>query len=123
MVRLSRFLKPYILSLIIIFTLLFVQAMTDLELPSYMSNIVNVGIQQNGISDPIPQILRQSTLDHLVLLMPESDSAGLRDGLEKLDKAEMTADAYTAAVAQYPLLADEILWSVKIGRASCRERV
>ena len=115
MVRLSRFLKPYILSLIIIFTLLFVQAMTDLELPSYMSNIVNVGIQQNGISDPIPQILRQSTLDHLVLLMPESDSAGLRDGLEKLDKAEMTADAYTAAVAQYPLLADEILWSVKTG--------
>ena len=112
MFRLTRFLRPFIGSLILIFVLLFVQATTDLELPSYMSDIVNVGIQQNGISDPIPQVLRQTTLDHLDLLMTKADAAAFHAGLQKRDRAEMTAADYEAAVAEYPLLADEVLWTV-----------
>ena len=44
MIKLIKFFKPYALWVVLIFGLLFVQAMTDLALPDYMSNIVNNGI-------------------------------------------------------------------------------
>lgn len=37
--------------ILLIFALLFLQAYCDLSLPSYTSNIVDVGIQQKGIED------------------------------------------------------------------------
>lgn len=50
MIRLRKYLKPFIIMLLLSIGLLFVQASADLNLPNYMSNIVSVGIQQNGIS-------------------------------------------------------------------------
>ena len=44
MMKLIKIYKPYALWVLVIFALLFVQAMTDLALPDYMSNIVNNGI-------------------------------------------------------------------------------
>jgi len=49
-----RFLKPYWLSVVLVIALLFVQANADLALPDYLSRIVNVGIQQNGIEADLP---------------------------------------------------------------------
>ena len=46
MFRLFKYLKPYVLLILIAIGLLFAQAMADLALPNYMSDIVNVGIQQ-----------------------------------------------------------------------------
>ena len=45
MLKLKRYLKPYVLFLVCGIALLFGQAMLELELPNYMSNIVNIGIQ------------------------------------------------------------------------------
>ena len=42
-------LRKYSLQIILVFILLFMQAMCDLSLPSYTSDIVNIGIQQSGI--------------------------------------------------------------------------
>ncbi len=53
--------------------LLFVQAYCDLSLPDYTSKIVDTGIQQGGIESPLPETVRQSTLDALSLLMSEDD--------------------------------------------------
>lgn len=59
--------------------LLVVQANCDLALPGYTSKIVDVGIQQGGVESPLPQTLRQQTLDALCVLMPAEDAAALQN--------------------------------------------
>ena len=59
--------------------LLFVQAYCDLSLPDYTSKIVDIGIQQGGIESPLPETVRQSTLDALSLLMSEEDADALQN--------------------------------------------
>ncbi len=56
MIKLLKYLKPYALFIIVTIGLLFVMANADLALPDYLSRIVNVGIQQNGIDSVIPAI-------------------------------------------------------------------
>ncbi len=55
--------------------LLVVQAYCDLSLPDYTSKIVDVGIQQGGIESPVPDTIRDTTLQALELLMSEQDAA------------------------------------------------
>ena len=84
--------------------LLFVQAYCDLSLPDYTSRIVDTGIQQGGIESPLPETIRQSTLDALTLLMSEEDADALQnaygyylqdDGVLKL-RTDLTDDERTA---------------------------
>jgi len=70
-----RFLKPYWLSVVLVIALLFVQANADLALPDYLSRIVNIGIQQNGIEADLPPVLRASTFEAMEKLM-QSEGAG-----------------------------------------------
>ena len=55
--------------------LLVVQAYCDLSLPDYTSKIVDTGIQQGGIESPVPDTIRDTTLQALELLMSEQDAA------------------------------------------------
>ena len=68
MLKLLKNLKKSWLQVLCIIVLLCVQAVADLKLPSFTSDIVNVGIQQNGIEDAVPEAIRKSTLDKVVFL-------------------------------------------------------
>ncbi|MHB8111948.1 MAG: ABC transporter ATP-binding protein [Bellilinea sp.] len=75
MIRLVRYLKPYLSMILLTIVLLFVQANADLALPDYLSRIVNNGIQQGGVENAVPTALRASTMDHLQLfLTPDEQS-------------------------------------------------
>ena len=65
MTRLIKYLRPYVWWIILILLLLFGQAMADLSLPTYMSDIVNVGIQQDGIENAVPRAIRPAEFDRL----------------------------------------------------------
>ena len=67
MKKLLKYLRPFAGSIVIAIMLLFVQAISDLSLPSYMSNIVNIGIQQKGIEDAVPKAIKSSELNKLLL--------------------------------------------------------
>lgn len=54
MLRMFRELKGSYRYIVLIFALLFGQAFCDLALPSYTSDIINVGVQQGGIPDSVP---------------------------------------------------------------------
>ncbi len=69
MLKLIKHLKPFIASIICAIILLFVQAGSDLALPDYVSNIVNVGIQQGGIENSVPQAIRSSEMNKLTLFV------------------------------------------------------
>lgn len=73
MLKLIRYLKPYTVFIVVAVALLFVQAMTELALPDYMSNIVNVGIQQGGIEDAIPEVVSKETFDDVSLFMSQEE--------------------------------------------------
>ena len=63
MTKVLKYLKPFTLSIILVIGLLVVQAACDLSLPDYTSNIVNVGIQQNGIENAVPTVIREKELN------------------------------------------------------------
>lgn len=64
-----KHLKKYTIPILACLMLLCVQAYCDLSLPEYMSNIVNVGIQQGGIESIVPERLRAEDFDSMVLFM------------------------------------------------------
>lgn len=72
MIKMLKYLKPFTISVITVVVLLVVQAVCDLSLPDYTSNIVNVGIQQNGIENAVPKEIRKSELDKLMIFMKDS---------------------------------------------------
>lgn len=54
MSKIAKNMLPYWKSVIIILALLVVQAMCDLALPSYTSDIIDVGIQNSGVEHVVP---------------------------------------------------------------------
>ena len=74
MIKLVKFLKRSAGFVVLIIALLFLQAYCDLSLPDYTSKIVNVGIQQKGIEDSVPEKMRTTTMDGLKLFMDEKDA-------------------------------------------------
>src|SRR5512136_2796709 len=101
MIRLAKYLKPYLLLILIAIALLFVQANADLALPDYMSNIVNYGIQQGGVVDAVPTAIRQSEMNRLLaFISADNQTAVLADyTLENTTSAD-----YAVIVKKYPVL-------------------
>jgi ATP-binding cassette subfamily B protein len=73
--RIIRLLKDHLVAVAIIGVLLVVQANLELALPNYMSDIVDVGIQQKGVDSPVPDTIRESTLADLTMFMTDTDAA------------------------------------------------
>lgn len=95
MFKLIKYFKPFLLSLVSIFLLLVVQASCELSLPEYTSNIINIGIQQEGIENSVPKFLRKITLDKLSIFLNEEDIDFIKENytlsddiytLKKIDK-------------------------------------
>ncbi|MCM0648045.1 ABC transporter ATP-binding protein/permease [Clostridium swellfunianum] len=107
MYKLAKYLKPYIGLLLIAVVLLFGQAMADLSLPDYMSNIVNVGIQQNGIENAVPDAIRVSQMDKLTIFMNNEDKQEVLKNYTLIDKSNSDYDKY---LKSYPALEKESIY-------------
>ena len=83
-------------AMIAILAVLIVQAYCDLSLPSYTSDIVNVGIQQGGISESIPDAVTQKDMDKLLLFVSGNDTKTVKDAYEL--KKKDTGYDYDGAV-------------------------
>ena len=110
MVKIAKYLKPFTAIILSAILLLFVQAICDLSLPDYMSNIVNKGIQQGGIVDAVPEAVRQSTMEKLMLFMDEKDKADVVAAYNLIDKVSPRYENY---LKQYPGLAEEPVYIIK----------
>lgn len=110
MLKLRKYFKPYIFITIIAILFIFIQAMSDLALPDYMSNIVNQGIQQGGIVNAVPSAVRQSTMDKLTLFMSDDDKKEVLNDYTLIDKNSSDYDKY---VKQYPTLKKEPIYVLK----------
>lgn len=87
MLKIIKFAKKSWCWMIIIIALLFVQASCDLSLPQYTSDIVDVGIQNGGISESIPKAMTETTYKELKLFMEEETSLDSYYDCLEYDKA------------------------------------
>lgn len=79
-------------ALLLIIAVLFIQAYCDLSLPAYTSDIVNVGIQQGGVEDQVPEQISVKEMDRLLLFVPS-------------DEQQTVLDSYTEDDNTYDVLA------------------
>ena len=98
MLKLKRYLKPYFVLLVAGIVLLFGQATLELTLPNLMSDIVNVGIQQGGITSAAPQAISSDAMQLMQLMMSEQDRTVVQESYETLSE-RTDRDALTK---QYP---------------------
>jgi len=110
MLRLLKYLKPYLFLILLTIALLFVQANADLALPDYLSKIVNVGIQQGGVENAVPEAIRQSEMDKLLIFMTAEEKALVLDSYTLVQPGTPEAEQY---VQQYPAVATEPVYVLK----------
>lgn len=94
MMKIMKYLKESKAAVAAILVLLVVQAWCELSLPSYTSDIVDVGIEQGGIESAAPEVMREETMETICLFMTDEEEAQVRA-------------AYVLEDGQYTLSIDE----------------
>ena len=120
MLRLLKYLKPFVPLLVIAIALLFAQANADLALPDYMSRIVNVGIQQGGVESAVPEAVRESTMSGLLLFLSPEEGADVLAHYTLVDRSSSDFDDY---LDDYPILADQPVYVRKAVDSPVIERL
>lgn len=81
--KIFKYLKEYKAFVVCIILLLIVQAYCDLSLPQYMSDIVDIGIQQGGIEHVAPEEMREETMENLCVFLSDEDAETVKDAYRK----------------------------------------
>ncbi len=105
MLKILKYLGKTWIEVIVIVTLLCVQAASDLALPDYTSKIVNTGIQQGGIETAIPEAISKDEMDNL--LMFTNDDSKILDCYKLVSKDTVSNDEYNNYLKKYPALENE----------------
>ena len=111
MVKVLKNLKESWISVITIVLLLIVQAAGDLTLPDYTSKIVNVGIQNGGIENVAPEVIRKSEIDNMLIFTEEDNK--ILASYEEISKDNLDSAEYEKLVKKYPALENESLYRIK----------
>ncbi|NFH67841.1 ABC transporter ATP-binding protein [Clostridium botulinum] len=106
MLKLLKHLKKSVWLILAILVLLVGQAVCDLTLPKYTSDIVNVGIQHGGVDKITPDVIRESEMERLSLFIEDRDYKEVLENYDLVNKGS-TSDE------EYPLLEEENLYVLK----------
>ncbi len=104
MTKLLGYLKPFAVMIIAVVALLFVQAFAELNLPSYMSDIVNTGIQQGGIENAAPEAISANGYKLITTFMSDGEKQLVADNYTLVEAGD---PAYTQ---QYPASVDTAIY-------------
>ena len=100
-------------SLLLIVMLLIVQAVCDLSLPDYTSRIINVGVQQAGIEEVAPSVMRANTMQEILLLAEEKDGKTIQKSYQLLNRDKMKAEDIQKYEKKYPAFKKENVYILK----------
>ncbi|BES64535.1 ABC transporter ATP-binding protein [Gottschalkiaceae bacterium SANA] len=110
MTKILKYLKPFTLWILVAIALLYGQAMADLALPDYMSNIVNVGIQQGGNENALPEVLRQADLEKMELFVTADNKALIEASYQFIEPG---TSEYKKVAETYPNITNEGVYRLK----------
>lgn len=108
--KMLKFLKKYWAAVAAIIILLMVQALADLKLPEYTSNIVDTGIQQGGIESIAPSAIRESEWEKLNAVMTEEERRITGEAYEAFSLERAKEEGREELLDTYPALAGETLY-------------
>lgn len=108
--RTLKYLKPYLLGVILCFAILAVQAMCELTLPDLMSDIVNVGIQQSGFEESLPEAISEDGMNLVSKFMSDSDEESFKSGYQFILPHSSEAVRYAE---KYPVLEEKATYILK----------
>lgn len=108
MLKVLKNLKQSWLSVIVIILLLILQARADLALPDYTSKIVNVGIQQGGIENASPEVIRKQGMDDLLIFTQEDEK--ILENYTLVSKETLSQKDYEKYLKKYPAIETEDLY-------------
>ena len=110
MFKIFKHLKNSSFIIFIIILLLAGQATCELSLPTYTSNIINIGIQQGGIENPAPEVIRAKQINKLFVFMSDKNKDTVLDNYKLLNKDLLSKDEYDKYKDKYPSLKNEDLY-------------
>jgi ATP-binding cassette subfamily B multidrug efflux pump len=110
MLKLFKFLNKSVVAILFVTVLLILQASSDLSLPTYTSEIINVGIARSGVEDTVPDAIRASEIDKLTLFMDETTKDLVLSHYTLLQQENLSEKEWSDYVDQYPLLDSEALY-------------
>ncbi len=103
MLKLKKYFKPFLVGFLLAIVLLFTQAMCDLNLPNYMSDIVNVGIQQGGIEDGSLDVISENGFNFIKSFLNADDAKLLADSYSKVSSDKYKDEFKNAGSEVYEL--------------------
>ena len=109
MLRLKKYYKPYIKFILPAILFVLVVAWSDLQLPDYLSDIVNIGIQQKGVDSGAPVVLSESTFQRIGEFYPD-EQAELQQYYELVSPGSAQS---VSLAADFPKAADEAVYALK----------
>lgn len=108
--KVFRPLKKMILCLFLTVLLLIVQAICELNLPSYTSNIINIGIGNKGIESMFPMVLREQEMSKILANVNEKDEKKLLDSYNLISLANISKKEYLTYKEKYPIIDNENIY-------------
>ena len=107
MLKIMKYLKKSAVSVLAIVILLLVQALCDISLPDYTSKIVNVGIQQGGIENAVPEVIKENELKRLLMFVDDNKRDTVEDSYTLVKSGDTSDEKYDEYVEKYPELETE----------------
>ena len=98
----------FVIPIIVVIGLLAVQALCDLELPSYTSDIINNGIQQGGVNSGLPEVLTVDMFDAIVKI--SNDDPAIMASYDLYIADNLSTQDFEQLSNDYPLLKSENLY-------------
>jgi ATP-binding cassette, subfamily B, multidrug efflux pump len=108
--QLKKYTKPYMPMIVISIFLLFGQATAELALPDYLSNIVNIGIQQGGVEESAPTAIRESQMGKISIFMDDENYTKVLGNYELKNSSSANYDEY---LETYPVLRNQSVYVLK----------
>ncbi|MCD2491207.1 ABC transporter ATP-binding protein/permease [Lacrimispora sp. NSJ-141] len=109
MTKILKYLRKSAGWVLLILALLGLQAFCDLSLPAYTSDIVDVGIQQGGISHVSPEVIRQTEMEKLLRFMDEEEREAAEASYTRISKESLTEEEFNKYAKKYPELRSQDL--------------
>ena len=113
MLKIMKYLKKSAVSVVAIIILLLIQALCDISLPDYTSKIVNVGIQQGGIENAVPEVIKENELKRLLMFVDNDDKDAVEDAYTLVKSGDTSYENYDEYVEKYPKLETENVYVLK----------
>ena len=110
MLKIFKHLRNSSFIIFIIILLLAGQASCELSLPTYTSNIINIGIQQSGIENSVPEVIRKSEMDKLFIFLSDKNKNTILNNYKLLNKNSLSDEEYNKYKDSYPAVSDEEIY-------------